>query len=247
MHARLRRQEAARRAFVATASHELRTPLASLDGMLELLEDDLSTEHLDLGDARERAAHAREQSRRLSRLASDLLDLSRLDAEVELRSEPLELGELCRAVAAEFELAAAERRATLRVRPPAEPCWAQADPGAVARIVRILLDNALRIAPEESGIDVEVSAEEPWAQLSVRDRGPGVPLAERELIFERFQRGSTTGGRGGFGLGLAIGRELASRMGGELELMDSDVIAYSTVPPESGARFRLRLPAARED
>ena len=253
MQSRLRRQEAVRRAFVATASHELRTPLASLDGMLELLEDDLSAEHLDLGDARERAARAREQSRRLSRLASDLLDLSRLDAEVELRSEPLELGELCRAVAAEFELAAAERRARLRVRPPAEPCWAQADPGAVARIVRILLDNALRIAPEESSIDVEVSIEEPWAQLSVRDRGPGVPLAERELIFERFQRGSTTGGRGGFGLGLAIGRELASRMGGALELVgsglsaDSSAHANATSSTEGGARFRLLLPAAQED
>ena len=67
------------------------------------------------------------------------------------------------------------------------------------------------------------------------DRGPGIPDAERELIFERFQRGSTTGGRSGFGLGLAIGRELASRMGGSLQLA-------SEVPP--GACFELRLPVA---
>ena len=119
MQARLRRQEAARRAFVATASHELRTPLASLDGMLELLEDDLTAEQLDIDDARERTARAREQSRRLSQLASDLLDLSRLDAEVELRSEPLELGEICRAVAAEFELAAAEREVAIERPAPA--------------------------------------------------------------------------------------------------------------------------------
>ena len=113
--ARLRRQEAARRAFVATASHELRTPLASLDGMLELLEDDLNAEHLDLEDARERTARAREQSRRLSQLATDLLDLSRLDAEVALRSEPLELGEICRAVAAEFELRGGGDRSKARL------------------------------------------------------------------------------------------------------------------------------------
>jgi signal transduction histidine kinase len=241
MQSRLRRQEAARRAFVATASHELRTPLASLDAMLELLEDDLGPERLDLHDARARAASARELSRMLSRLASDLLDLSRLDAEVALRSEPLELGELCRAVGAEFELAAAERHARLRIGRPAPACWAQADPGAVARIVRILLDNALRIAPAESIVEVEVSGGGRWAQLIVRDHGPGVPGAERELIFERFQRGSTTGGRGGFGLGLAIGRELASRMGGALELVDSDV------PADGGASFRLRLPAAHAD
>jgi signal transduction histidine kinase len=242
MQMRLRRQEAARRAFVATASHELRTPLASLDGMLELLEDDLRSEQLDIEDARARATRARAQSRRLSRLAADLLDLSRLDAEVELRSEPLELGELARAVAAEFELAAAEHRARLSVHPPARACWAQADPGAVAQIVRILLDNALRIAPADSSVEVEViGPAEGWAQLSVRDHGPGVPAGERELIFERFQRGSTTGGHGGFGLGLAIGRELAARMGGTLELADNGL-----TPDHPGACFALRLPGAPE-
>ncbi len=247
MQARLRRQEAARRAFVATASHELRTPLASLDGMLELLEDDLRAEHLDIGDARERATRARAQSRRLSRLASDLLDLSRLDAEVALRSEPLELGELVRAVAAEFDLATkadrgSDSKARLEVHLPTQPCWAQADPGAVAQIVRILLDNALHIAPADSSVEVNVAAAEGWAQLSVRDHGPGVPAAERELIFERFQRGSTTGGHGGFGLGLAIGRELAARMGGTLELLDGRF-----EPARPGACFALRLPGARED
>ncbi len=235
MQARLGRQESARRAFVATASHELRTPLASLDGTLELLEDDLTAGHLDLEDARERTARAREQSRRLSQLASDLLDLSRLDAEVQLRSEPLELGEICRAVAAEFELAARTGAVAIDVRQPARPCWTQADPGAVARIVRILIDNALRVAPRESSIVVEPRAQGRWAQIAVRDEGPGIPRAERELIFERFQRGSATGGRSGFGLGLAIGRELASRMDGVLELASGD---------PSGACFVLRLPAA---
>jgi signal transduction histidine kinase len=267
MQARLRRQEAARRAFVATASHELRTPLASLDGMLELLEDDLRAEQLDLEDARERATRAREQSRRLSRLAADLLDLSQLDAEVALRSEPLELGELCRAVAAEFELTAGERRAQLSVHRSAQPCWALADPGAVARIVRILLDNALRVAPAGSSVEVEVSSYGDWGQLSVRDHGPGVPPAERKLIFERFQRGSTTGGRGGFGLGLAIGRELAARMGGMLELLDASptpaqdgalldasptpaqdgaLLDASPTPAQDGACFRLCLPTASD-
>jgi signal transduction histidine kinase len=235
MQARLRGQETARRSFVATASHELRTPLASLDGTLELLQDDLTSEHLDIEDARERVARAREQSRRLSQLASDLLDLSRLDAEVQLRSEPLELGEICRAVAAEFELAAAERHIAIDVHPPPRSCWAQADPGAVARIARILIDNALRLAPAESCIELWPTAGQQWAQIAVCDHGPGIPNAERELIFERFQRGSATGGRSGFGLGLAIGRELASRMGGSLQLA-------SAGPP--GACFELHLPVA---
>jgi signal transduction histidine kinase len=240
MQSRLARQETARRAFVATASHELRTPLASLDGMLELLEDDLHTDHLDLEDARQRTTRAREQSRRLSHLASDLLDLSRLDAEINLRSEPLELGEMCRAVAAEFELAAREQQVCLEIKQPPNACWVNADPGAVARIVRILLDNALQVAPAQSSIHMEPSATPPWAQITVSDQGPGVPAQERELIFERFQRGSATPARSGFGLGLAIGRELAVRMGGSLELLDS--------PPSQkagGAYFLLRLRSAR--
>jgi signal transduction histidine kinase len=237
MQTQLRRQETARRAFVATASHELRTPLASLHGMLELLEEDLDSEHLDLEDARERTTRAREQSRRLSQLASDLLDLSRLDAEIELRREPLELGEICRAVAAEFDLSAAERHVHINIKPPPSPCWAAADPGAVARIVRILLDNALRVGPANSSIDLEASANEHWRRLTVRDRGPGVPADERDAIFERFTRGSTTGSGGGFGLGLAIGRELATRMDGALELLDSG--------GDHGASFSLRLPPAQ--
>jgi signal transduction histidine kinase len=242
MQTRLRRQEEARHAFVATASHELRTPLASLDGTLELLEDDLDPQRLDLDDARERTLRAREQSRRLSSLASDLLDLSRLDAEVSLRTEPVELGELCRAVAAEFERRAAERDIHIEVRQPSRACWATCDPGAVARIVRILLDNAIGIASSGSNVQTQTTTDRTWAEVTVSNRGPAVPAPERERIFERFQRGSTSGGRSGFGLGLAIGRELATRMGGSLTLLDNATDAHAP-----GACFALRLPAAHLD
>jgi signal transduction histidine kinase len=237
MHASLRRQEEARRAFVATASHELRTPLTLLQGMLELLDEDLGEGRVDLEDAHEQIAGAQRQLRRLEHLASDLLDLSRLDAEAPLRSEPLELGELTRAVAAEFELRAADRGLSIDVVPPIAPCWAKGDPGAVARIVRILLDNALRFAPQDVPVRVAAAYHGERATVEVADAGPGVPSAERALIFERFQRGSSTGGEEGFGLGLAIGRELARRLGGDLVLDDGGAAA-----PERGARFVLSLP-----
>jgi signal transduction histidine kinase len=235
LQVRLRHQESARRAFVATASHELRTPLTSLDGMLELLADDLATDPLDVEDARERLAGAQEQSRRLGHLAADLLDLSRIDAGVELRSEPIELFELARAVAAEFDRRASERAVTLTIEPPATSCWAEGDPGSVARIVRILLDNALRAAPPGSPVTLVVTGDAQWTRIEVRDKGSGVLADERELIFERFQRGSGRGGEGGFGLGLAIGRELATRMGGTLDLVDQT---------QPGAVFRLRMKTA---
>ena len=235
MQQQLRRQEEARRAFVATASHELRTPVASLDGLLELLDEDLRSGRLDLDDARSLLGRARGQSRRLGRLAADLLDLSRIDAQTALRSEPVELGELSRAVLAEFELGAARRDILATLDDEAGSVWALGDPGSVARIMRILLDNAIRLSPRGAEIRVELRNGD-QAMLSVCDRGPGVPPEERELIFERFMRGREAGGRAGFGLGLAIGRELARRMGGDLFLEDQD---------GPGARFTLRLPVAR--
>jgi signal transduction histidine kinase len=233
MQESLIRQESARRAFVATASHELRTPLTLLQGMLELLDDDLREGRVDLDDAHEQVAGAQRQLRRLEHLASDLLDLSRLDSEAPLRSEPVELGELTRAVAAEFDLRATDRGMSVDVVPPIAPCWARGDPGAVARIVRILLDNALRFTPPGEAVRVAAAYHGERATVEVADAGPGVPPSERELIFERFRRGSATGGEEGFGLGLAIGRELARRLGGDLVLADDAA---------TGARFVLSLP-----
>jgi signal transduction histidine kinase len=235
MQHQLQQQEEARRAFVSTASHELRTPLASLDGMLELLDDDLGSGHPDLDDARSLLERARSQSRRLSRLAADLLDLSRLDAQVQLRSEPVELGELSRAVMAEFELGTEARGIVSTLDDSAGQVWAKGDPGGIARIARILLDNAVRVSPQGGEVTVELRNGH-HASLSVRDEGPGVAPEEHELIFQRFQRGRAASGSAGFGLGLAIGRELAARMGGELVLERSDV---------PGAKFTLRLPVAQ--
>ena len=234
MQHRLRQQEEARRAFVATASHELRTPLTSLDGMLELLQDDLRDGNPDLEDARALVERAHAQARRLGRLASDLLDLSRIDAQVELRSEPVELGELSRAVLAEFELGNEQHAIRSTLDDHGGSVWALGDPGSIAQILRILLDNAVRASPAGSEIRV-VLHRRPGVAISVCDEGPGVPPDERDSIFERFHRGRDTAGQAGFGLGLAIGRELAERMGGDLMLEERE---------GPGAVFTLRLPGA---
>jgi signal transduction histidine kinase len=237
MQRRLREQEQARRTFVATASHELRTPLASLRLMLGLLAEQLASDDADLEDAREQATAAQHQADRLGQLSRSLLDLSRLDAGVPLRREVLALDDTCRAVIAEFGPRAEAATAPIELTAPGH-CWAAADPGAVAQVVRILLDNALRFAPGGAPVRVEVAAEDGVAAVRVADAGPGVAATDRERVFDRFERGRETAGDSGFGLGLAIGRELARRMDGDLRLEE---------PGTTGARFVLTVPAAPPD
>jgi signal transduction histidine kinase len=232
MQGRLREQERARRTFVSTASHELRTPLTSLRLILDTALDDLDPRSPDLEDARDQLGRAIAQADRLSKLTAELLNLSRLDAGMDLRAELVDLDEVARSVLAEFEPHAAHGRARAEL-VAVEPCWALADPGAVAQVLRILLDNALRHAPPDDPVSVTLGHAGDMTTVRVADAGPGVPESEREQVFERFRRGSTVAaGDGGFGLGLAIGRELARRMGGELRLE----------PDRRGATFTLELP-----
>jgi signal transduction histidine kinase len=232
MQERLQEQEQARRVFVSTASHELRTPVASLQVMLDLLISDLEAQPLDIDDARQQARNADEQAARLSQLAGELLDLSRIDAGLALRREPVELGEVLRSVVAELDVRLAVQGRSVAVQDGGDR-WALADPGTVARILRILLDNALRHTPAASGVHAQLTASGDQAGVAVADEGPGVADADEERIFERFSRGAQAE-PGGFGLGLAIGRELARRMGGDLVLEDTS----------AGARFVLWLPSA---
>ncbi|HKE81264.1 MAG TPA: HAMP domain-containing sensor histidine kinase [Solirubrobacteraceae bacterium] len=232
MQTRLREQEQARRAFVATASHELRTPVASLQVMLDLLLSDLDADPVAIDDAREQARKADEQAARLSQLAGELLDLSRLDAGLALRSEPVELSEVLRSVVAEMDGRIAGEGRSLVVADGADGL-ALGDPGNVARIMRILLDNALRHTPAPGGVRVEYVAPGDLVGIAVEDDGPGVAAEDRERIFARFTRGAQAE-PGGFGLGLAIGREMARRMGGDLALEST----------AAGARFVLTLPRA---
>jgi signal transduction histidine kinase len=230
MRARLHAEELGRQAFLSTASHELRTPLASLRGSVELLEEELQADAPDLEDARRRAAAARRQTDRMTALAEDLLDLGRLDAEAPLATEPVDLRELTGTVAGEVASAALAGGVELRVDAPA-PVWATGDPRAVARLLRILLDNAVRHgAPPGSEVTTAVDSADDRVRLRVSDEGPGVPEADRERIFGRFERGPTTAA--GFGLGLALARGLARQMGGDVRAL----------PAPRGACFEVTLP-----
>jgi signal transduction histidine kinase len=209
MRLRLARLDDARRAFIANASHELRTPIFSLGGFLELLRD----EDLDDETRREFLETMTEQVERLSKLATDLLDLSRLDAgPMRLEREPVSLAEV--AVDLQEEFAAVARRTghTLEVDLAAAGAGV-ADRERVLQVGRALVDNALLHTPPGTPVLIRAAG----ADLAVEDAGPGIPASQHEQVFGRFTR--VDGSRAsGTGLGLAIARELAARMGGALEL-----------------------------
>src|SRR4051794_39325314 len=229
MRARLEAEERSRRAFLGTASDELRTPVVLLQATVELMDEALAAPQPDVDTARLGAATAGRQTRRLARLATDLLDLSRLDGDVALRREPLDLREVAAALHAEFDARAREAGVALEL--GGDGACANADETAVARILAILLDNALRYGGGGL-VTTTVAADGHRAVVRVADRGAGLAPGEHARVFGRFERGAAGARTPGFGLGLAIARELARRMGGDLR----------AVPAQDGACLELTLP-----
>lgn len=212
MQRQLAEVETARRRFIATASHELRTPIFSLGGFLELLED----EDLDDATRREFVAVIREQVARLGKLATDLLDLSKLDAgSLELRPEATDLGQLASRITSEFAPALDKHESSVQLRLGREPIETVCDPERVAQILRILIDNALTHTPAGTGVVVTARRENGCVRLGVSDDGPGIREDATDRVFEPF---FTSDDAQGSGLGLAIARELAERMRGSLEV-----------------------------
>ena len=206
MQQRLARLDNARKEFIANASHELRTPIFSLGGFVELLDED----EPDPASRAEFVRTMREQVARLTKLAADLLDLSKLDADA--LQVTRRAGRPGRARAAGRGGVLAGRRASPvpdrgRRRRVAV---ALADADRVAQIMRILVDNALTHTPEGTSIAIEAQRRDGAASLVVSDDGPGIDPQAQARVFDRFYTGDRVSGSG---LGLSIARELAQRDG----------------------------------
>jgi signal transduction histidine kinase len=228
MQRQLARLDTARKQFIASASHELRTPIFSLGGFLELLED----EELDEETRAQFLAQLRGQVARMRKLATELLDLSRLESgALELRPEPTDVGQLAREVADEFLPAVTAHDAELEVQTAPDGIEIECDPERVAQVMRILLDNALVHTPAGTTIVVSAARDDGHVTLEVADTGLGIRNQTMPHIFEPFFT-SADGARGA-GLGLAIARELAGQMRGELSVRSA--------PGQTS--FRLTLPA----
>jgi signal transduction histidine kinase len=232
MRQQLAQLEHARREFIANASHELRTPLFSLGGFLELMAD----EELDPKTRTEFMATMREQVDRLTKLATDLLDLSRLDAgRLSVERELVDLAVVAEALVDEFRAIATSSGHDLAADGVAPEATALGDEERARQIGRILVENALVHTPPGTPVRLATARRNGSVLLTVEDEGPGIPPEHAGRIFDRFYRieGSVASGSG---LGLAIARELAELMGGSVEL---HLIPGRTI-------FALVLPTASE-
>jgi signal transduction histidine kinase len=232
----LRQADAARRDMVANISHDLRTPLASLQGYLETLsmkEDSFSAE-----EKRKYIDLAARQSDRLSRLVTELFELTMLDSTgTRLNFEPFSLPELVQDVTQKFQPQAERRNMTLELDMPASAPFVRADIGLIERVLENLIENAIKYTPEGGTVSLSLVPGADGIEARVSDTGPGIPEADRDRIFERFYRveKSRADAPEGTGLGLAITRRI-------LQLHDSPIEVEST--PGHGAAFSFRLPLA---
>ncbi|MET4927195.1 HAMP domain-containing sensor histidine kinase [Streptomyces sp. PSRA5] len=224
---RLDNAAAEQRRFVADAAHELRSPLTTLLASLEI-----ALAYPDRTDWPAAATTAARQTRRLHALAEDLLLLARLDTRAPTAiPETVDLTALASRLTEQYPLA--ERPLTLTCDSTA-PAYAHGNLGEHERLLRNLIDNAVRHAAHR--IQITIRNQDAWVVVTVHDDGPGVPTEDAERIFERFVRLDDARSRdqGGTGLGLAIARDLAHRHRGTLTL----------TPRTLGACFQLRLPRA---
>ncbi len=219
-HARSRLKETLeeQRTFAADASHELRTPLTALRGDIDLL----LTHDIPADERREVLEEMSRSSDRMGNLIEGLLSLARLDAIPTRTPQAVDVVTLVESLLAEGGSLTA---------PAPENAHVLGDPEAIRGVFANLIDNANKYG---GTITVEIRAEENEVIVVVADDGPGIPVEDRERIFDRFHRAQAVRTRPGAGLGLAIARGAAEAMEGSLDL----------VPSERGAQFRVRLPRA---
>ena len=225
------RTDSIRRDFVANASHELKTPVATIIASSEALQIALSKQD---GSAMVFAGRIEESARQLSRLVGDLLDLSRLEREApELAPVRIDL-------IAKDEVERVRRRAEeqgLSLALETEQVTVRASHRDISIAIRNLVDNAIRYTGDDGAVRLIVGIEAGNALIKVSDTGEGIPIRDRERVFERFYRVDSARSRdtGGTGLGLSIVKHVAESHGGSVEV-ESELGVGST--------FVVRLPLA---
>ena len=198
--------------FTADASHELRTPLSVIRAEADVA---LSAPR-EAAEYRDSLRRIQGESHRLRQLVEDMLWLARFDSKPPLPgSEPVDLATLAQACADRFRAVGP----AVSAETPDGAVLISAPPEWIDRLAGVLVDNACRYAGPDGTVRIEVRAQGSRASLTVEDSGPGIPEAERPLLFDRFHRATEHGS--GAGLGLAIGDSIVRSTGGRWHVGDS--------------------------
>lgn len=230
---RAERSEQSRRELIVNASHELRTPIASIRGHVEALLDPQPSK----ADTRRYLEIVQRETERLSALVDDLLAVARSDSgELVLDVRPTDVRAIAEQVAGALApIAERDRKVKLVTRFGEDVPEALADGARLGQVLMNLVRNAITYTPEGGLVAVEVSPDGPQhVEVRVEDTGVGIPPEDLERIFDRFYRTDASRSRatGGFGLGLAISRDLVQAMGGSIAV---------TSEPGAGSRFTVKL------
>jgi two-component system sensor histidine kinase KdpD len=222
--------ERLRSSLLSSVSHDLRTPLGVITGATSTLLEDEAT--LDPVTRRDLLETAHEEAERLNRLVRNLLDMTRLaSGAIRPKKEWHLLEEVVGVALRRLEARLSGR--TIDVRLPADLPPVPMDDVLIEQVFINLLENTIKYTPADSSIDIVARARDGAVEIEVADRGPGVPPAERDHVFEKFYRLDREGAQGGAGLGLAICRGLVEAHGGRIWVEDRE---------GGGARFRFTLP-----
>jgi PAS domain S-box-containing protein len=228
--AELERLNKAKSDFVSIVSHEFRTPLTGIAGFSEVLRD----EELPLEEVHEYAADIHKDALRLARLINDMLDLDRLESgRVELHLESVDLNALVKEVAEQFRGSGTTHPMRLDLEPSLPPL--RGDRDKMTQVLTNLLSNAIKYSPGGGTVVVATRRVGQAIEVTVRDRGIGIPAEALEIVFERYARVETGAARHvqGTGLGLPIVRQIARLHGGD---------AWAESTPGVGSIFHVRLP-----
>jgi signal transduction histidine kinase len=221
--------------FLASMSHELRTPLNAIGGYVDILE--MGVHGPLTAQQEESLTRVGVNQRHLLTLIEDILSFAKLEAgQVEFELEPLDASALLASVEPLVSPLAEVKGIRLTV--SADACHRlMGDEERVRQILLNLVGNAVKYTPDGGSVDLSCDAAPPWVHIRVRDDGPGIPRDKQQKIFEPFMQvgRQLSSPQEGVGLGLAISRDLARAMGGELTV-DST--------PHRGSTFTLRLPGA---
>ena len=225
--------ERLRNAILSSLSHDLRTPLASILGAVTTIRT--FRQELSENERDDLLAAIEEESRRLSRFVSNLLDMTRLEqGSVELKRDPVDIGDAVRAAVERSRKSFPDREIAVTIEPGLPAI--RGDSGLTEQMVFNLLDNANKYSPPGTPTAVHARRDGTAIVLTIRDQGDGIPRQDLDRIFEKFYRGKQGDGRSaGTGLGLPICRGIVTAMGGTIE-------AQSPVKDGHGTRIIVRLP-----